>query len=104
MSIPGGKLGPQEIRALRVLEKEYRHGYGHLFLRHIAKKSKLNLSQTKRAVRKLARRGLVKLSPLFREHDGMLAGSGYGCTLAGLEMIKASVPGQAISRRPAEGA
>lgn len=84
------KFGPHECRVLLYMGKKYGLGAGnYYFFRHIAKGTKLNQTQVKRATRSLAQRGLVRLEALFREHDGLLAGSGYGLTRDGINAADA---------------
>lgn len=79
-------LGPQEAKALTAMVAlcSGERGYG-VFMRAIGRHTKLTKAQVRRAVRSLARKGYAEyIRGLFNEDDGLLAGSGYGLTAAGI--------------------
>jgi len=85
-------LGPQECRALIALYRATDDGAPGMgaFFRSVAKRSRLNRQQARRAVRALARKGLAEyLGPLW--DDEGLVGSGYGVTSLGRQRAKAMV-------------
>jgi len=62
-----------------------------LFYSHIIHHTGLELTQARRAVRALARKGLAERSSCF-DDEGMIQGSGYCCTDAGAAFIAANTP------------
>lgn len=81
-------IGPQETRALKALAAYY-HGSGYcVFFREISRKSKLTKHQTRRAIRSLARKGLAEYHRGLFDDDGKVCGSGYCCTVAGIELFR----------------
>lgn len=60
--------------------------HNYTFFRVIAKHTGLSQREVRIAVRALKRKGLADYSQLF-DDDGMIAGSGYGATTAGVQLI-----------------
>ena len=59
-----------------------------LFFLHFTNYTGLNLTQVRRAVRSLARKGLAEHSAAYDCDDGLMVGSGYILTAAGAEFVK----------------
>lgn len=79
------KLSEREAKCLAAIAARVHGqiGYG-VFFSTVAKKTGLDHSATRRAVRALARKGFLEyIRGLFDESDGLLVGSGYGLTPAG---------------------
>ena len=79
------KLSEREAKCLAVIAERVHGqiGYG-VFFRTVAKKTGLDQSATRRAIRSLARKGFLEyIRGLFDESEGTLVGSGYGLTPAG---------------------
>ena len=65
----------------------YNDEYGWTRFKYVAEKSKLTLSQARRSVRALARKGLAEFSQLF-DDEGYLNGSGYHISREGINLLK----------------
>jgi hypothetical protein len=77
------KISERELKALNVLADFYDHEGNCLYFRTIAEKTRMNISQTRRSVRSLARKGLAEYVRGLFSDDGAVAGSGYCCTREG---------------------
>lgn len=86
--MPKVKLSEREHKVLKTL---FEFGDEACFYtRYIAKESKMPQVQVRRSVRALVRKGLAALHRgLINEETGMLAGSGYCITRAGIGLIEA---------------
>lgn len=84
------KVSAREMACLKVLADAYPCAEQNvLFYSHIVYETGLELTQARRAVRALARKGLAKRSSCY-DYDGMLAGSGYSATAIGFETAQPS--------------
>lgn len=76
-------IGTQESQALNVLASGYNECEPlYFYFKDVAKKTGLSESQSRRAVRSLARKGLAAYSVLW-DDDEHVMGSGYCCTALG---------------------
>lgn len=71
------KLTISERKCLAILVSQDEPDFCVLSFNYIANHARLNLAQTRRAVRRLARKGLAKYSVAFDCDDGKMAGGGY---------------------------
>lgn len=77
------KLTKSELKCLDFLIcGEYGIAY---YFRAFVERTGLNLTQVKRAVRGLARKGLAEYRRGLFDDDGLTAGSGYGITRKGID-------------------
>lgn len=81
------KLGKSEGKCLAVLAEYYHDEANYFPFASIAADTRLNLTQVKRAVRSLARKGLAQYARGLWNDEGP-AGSGYGCTEQGQKTAK----------------
>ena len=82
-------VSAREMKVLKVLADYYGSECPYLYTRTVAKKSGLNKKQARRSVRSLARKGLAEYMRGLFDDEGMLIGSGYGCTPKGQDFIAA---------------
>jgi len=75
-------VSERELKCLEVLVECYQNDAIPYFC-FVAKKTGLTEQQVRRSVRSLARKGFAEHQALV-DDDGMVAGSGYGATLAGV--------------------
>lgn len=61
-----------------------------LFFKHFTTKTDLTLTQVRRAVRGLARKGLAEYTRCFDCDEGRVMGSGYMATMAGQSLAEAT--------------
>lgn len=81
-------LPPHQRQCLEVLAESFSDDFNCLGFSGISQQTALNLSQVKRAVRRLAKRGYAEYHRgLFRE-SGEVAGSGYSCTSTGKRALE----------------
>ena len=85
------RVSKREAMALQALADEYCRDFGYLTFRSISALSGLEQAHVRRTVRALARKGLAEYAKGLWTEDGQLAGAGYRCTTAGLELA-ASFP------------
>ncbi len=79
------KLTKSETLCLRVIAEAYKEPeHCVLFYSHIMNYTLLNQTQARRAVRSLARKGLVEHQVAFDCDDGKVMGSGYIATFKGI--------------------
>lgn len=78
-------------KCLEVLAESFEEEGGRcLYFRHIAAQTHIPENKVRIAVRALARKGLAEYHRgLFREADGMAAGSGYCATKEGMLLVRA---------------
>lgn len=79
-------LKPNERKVLRALGRDY-GDYGFYGFATIARRTKLNRKEVRRAARSLKRKGLADYCRGLFNEDGEVAGSGYGCTREGAEVL-----------------
>lgn len=79
-------VSAREAAALKALAAEYCPDFGYLTFRSISALSGLEQAHVRRTVRALARKGLAEYGKGLWTDDGQLAGAGYRCTTAGLEL------------------
>ncbi|MDX0262408.1 hypothetical protein GOC60_14580 [Sinorhizobium meliloti] len=78
------KLEKAVLLALAEYDEEYA-----VYMKTIAVNLDLDYAETRRRIRRIARKGLaVLVRGLTDEYDGMLRGSGYQLTLAGRKLAK----------------
>ena len=78
------KVTPHERRALEALAGVYHSEGNYLNWHGVCSRCNLNPRQAKRAVRRLARKGLAEYgNGLWCPYEGTPAGSGYRCTESG---------------------
>jgi hypothetical protein len=75
-----------EIMVLELLDENYMESC--LYTLGVVNGTGLGRLAARRAIKSLVRRGYVELSIVF-DDDGMLAGSGYGCTPEGHAFARA---------------
>lgn len=76
-------LPPHELLALIALDESYGSEGPYLCFAEIGSRAHLDRRQTKRAVRRLAKKGLAHYRGGLFTEDGRVAGGGYCCTKAG---------------------
>lgn len=76
------KLSDREKRVLLFMHLDVPADYG-CYMKAIKASEVIEPDNVRRVVRSLARKGMVSLSPLFRDDEGTLAGSGYIVTTKG---------------------
>lgn len=88
------KLSERELTVLKAYGEslEDEEEGSAVYMDFIAKKTKLTKKQVKRAVRSLARKGLTELLRGLFDEDGMVAGSGYALTRAGIAYLEKVQP------------
>jgi DNA-binding IclR family transcriptional regulator len=74
------------LRALAASYSEYEDFYFQNF-KSICRRTKLPRAEVRRCARSLARKGFAKFGKGLWTEDGELAGSGYGCTKAGVAAL-----------------
>lgn len=83
------KIGETERKCLRLLVEAFSEPeHCILFYRHFTKRANINLTQARRAVRSLARKGLAEYSTAWDCDDGKVMGSGYMATHAGINYCR----------------
>ena len=83
------KVSEREQAVLNILANHYENDEANcLYMSYIANELKLEISQVRRAVRSLARKGLAILERGLMDYDGYLQGGGYRSTSGGYELIK----------------
>ncbi len=85
------KISEREKACLKVLAEHFEHDANCMYMRFIAKETKLTLVQVRRSVRSLARKGLAAYERGLFDDDGKVAGSGYRATLEGAMMFNACI-------------
>lgn len=83
------KVSERERIVLAAFVEEHEPGSG-IYMRTIVSATGLDASAVRRATRALARKGLTKLVRGLFYDDGLLAGSGYAATDAGISLIRAA--------------
>jgi hypothetical protein len=88
-AVKGQKLNATEVKCLNLLAEAYQFPeHCILFFQYFGDYAGLTLTQTRRAVRSLARKGLAEHSRCFDCDDGKVMGSGYMATAAGIALAK----------------
>lgn len=82
------KISDRERLVLVCLAEYWNDDCDCLYMRTIAKETKLEIFQVKRSVRSLARKGLTEYVRGLFDEDGMVAGSGYRATREGAVLVK----------------
>jgi DNA-binding MarR family transcriptional regulator len=80
-------LNARERTCLEELVAYYNAEGNCLYMGHIASTTGLTLSQVRRSVRSLARKGLVELVRGLTDDEGLLRGSGYCATRTGRDLV-----------------
>jgi len=80
------KISKRELDCLKVLDEYYHSDQNCLYFRAFTS-TKLKISQVRRAVRSLARKGYAEYVRGLFDDDGMVAGSGYCITKKGHEFL-----------------
>lgn len=81
------KLNEKELKCLEVLADSYHSDWNYLCFAYIVEDTKLTLTEVRRAVRSLAKKDMVQFARGLFTEDGEVAGSGYGCTRLGFDLI-----------------
>lgn len=83
------KVNENEHKCLAVLAENFYDDseWSAWYMHGIVTETKLELSQVRRAVRSLARKGLAAYERGLFNDDGQVAGSGYRATQAGKDLI-----------------
>jgi hypothetical protein len=84
------KVNENEHKCLVVLAEDFYDDteWKAWYMRGIVMETKLELSQVRRAVRSLGRKGLAAYERGLFDDDGMVAGSGYRATTVGKDLIE----------------
>lgn len=85
-------VSERELRILEVLTDHYCMEGNCLYFSYIGKLTSLDRSQVKRSVRSLARKGFAEYVRGLFDDDGMVAGSGYCATRAGVDFFNTKPP------------
>jgi len=82
------KINEKEEKCLRALAEYYDADANCMYFRGVVEQTKLELKEVRRAVRSLARKGLAQFERGLFDDDGQVAGSGYRCTLEGVNFLE----------------
>jgi len=84
-----GKINKTERKVLTFLAERHMEDFGFFPFAPICRKTRLKREVVRRACRSLARKGFTAFASGLCTEDGDFAGSGYACTDAGREALKA---------------
>lgn len=85
------KINEKEKKVLKVLVEVFDSEANCLFFWYLAKRTKLQKLEVRRACRSLKKKGFVNYIRGLFDDDGMVAGSGYCATEEGVKIINPNV-------------
>lgn len=81
------KINDKERKVLGVMAEDFDDDMNCRYFRSLASMTKLTIPEVRRAARSLTKKGLAEYHRGLFDEDGMVAGSGYCATKAGVDLI-----------------